>query len=233
MGVRGFGGAHVVRWHKARGCGLRWGRAELPARLPCTPGAAAAGSRAVRPPLPPPRVGSALCTAAFVRALHVGHLLQLGFVHTTHACPCTHAMLFIAHAASRAALPPADVRVRVCRATHARVQGLPSHTALRTAPAPRRLAAAGVTHSAEEAVTQCWIPAAPHPPAGPCRRAATWSLRLRCNAAVHGGSRWVFGIGARGCAPCPGLLHPMGSRRLSRARGRRQPRSLGVAPRTP
>lgn len=149
----------------------------------------------------------------------MGHLLQHGFVHTSvharDAARCTRGP-------GVQPCRPHDVR-RVCTwATHTRVQGLPSHAAMRTAPAPRRLAAAGVTHSAEEAVTQCWIPAVPHPPAGPCRRAATWSLRLRCNAAGHGGSRWAFGIGARGFTPCPGLLHPMGSRRLGRAGGREE-----------
>lgn len=67
-----------------------------------------------------------------------------------------------------------------------------------------------MTHGlAEEAVTQCWIPAAPHPPAAPAI-AATWSPRelrppvlvpvgmLGALSFAHGGSLGTDAFGRAG-----------------------------------
>ncbi|KAM9620455.1 uncharacterized protein ACIBXB_019977 [Morphnus guianensis] len=105
---------------------------------------------------------------------------------------------------------------RVCWATRTHMSGValtcsrahftsPAASA-RRAPAPRRCR--GMTHGlAEEAVTQSWIPASPHPPGRPAI-AATWSLRDPSRGR-HGGTRpgagcWGSPSGCWGHVPLRG-----------------------------
>lgn len=122
------------------------------------------------------------------------------------------------HPPSACPRPPADVKARVhTRAAqrgraHAHARGCPRTqpcALLSPAGSARRprvspLPAGGDSRRAEEAVTQSWIPASPHPPAGPCHRAATWSPWPRCSGAGHQAAGSRDGL----WAPYPWLLHP-------------------------
>lgn len=160
-----------------------------------------------------------------------------GHARTPSACPRPHADVKARVHARAAQRGRAHAHARGCPRTQPCALLSPAGSARRPRIFP--LPAGDDSRRAEEAVTQSWIPASPHPPAGPCHRAATWSPWPRCSGAGH----QAAGSGAGVRTPCPGPLHPcrvlcgpggsVAPALPGRVRGRRQLRALGVAPRTP